>query len=66
MYLQAFQQNSNRASNLGDVSILPDLCASHRRQLLVMLKNHQKIQDIRRRIIMAKKELIKNIYVRMK
>uniref|UniRef100_A0A1B6EGD0 RB1-inducible coiled-coil protein 1 n=1 Tax=Clastoptera arizonana TaxID=38151 RepID=A0A1B6EGD0_9HEMI len=63
---KAFQQNSNRASNLGDVSILPDLCASHRRQLLVMLKNHQKIRDIRRRIIMAKKELIKNIYVRMR
>jgi len=63
---QALQQNSTRASNLGDASILPDLCASHRRQLLVMQTNHRKIRDIRRRIVLAKTELIQNIYMRMK
>jgi len=63
---QALQQNSTRASNLGDASILPDLCASHRRQLLVMQNNHKKIRDIRRRIVLAKTELIQNIYMRMK
>ncbi|XP_054281872.1 RB1-inducible coiled-coil protein 1 isoform X3 [Macrosteles quadrilineatus] len=63
---QALQQNSTRASNLGDASILPDLCASHRRQLLVMQTNHRKIRDIRRRIVAAKTELIQNIYMRMK
>lgn len=63
---QAFQQNSNRASNLGDASILPDLCASHKRQLVVIHKNHMKIRDIRRRMVSAKKELIKNIYIRLK
>ena len=31
---QAFLQNQARASGLRDTSILPDLCASHRQQLL--------------------------------
>jgi RB1-inducible coiled-coil protein 1 len=42
----AFVQNQQRASGLRDVSILPDLCASHRQQLLVMQKNHQQIISI--------------------
>ena len=42
----AFVQNQQRAIGLRDVSILPDLCASHRQQLLVMQKNHQQIISI--------------------
>lgn len=58
-------QNQARASNLGDTSILPDLCKSHKRQLLVMLKNHQDICDIRRRCTKAKSELSQNIIFRL-
>lgn len=63
---QGFLQNQNRASNLGDASVLPDLCASHRRQLLVMLQNHNQLRDIRRRCIKAKEELSLNIFHRLK
>ena len=35
---QALLQNQQRARNLNDTSILPDLCASHRQQLKVSLK----------------------------
>lgn len=62
---QAFQQNQNRANNLGDVSILPDLCASHRSQLVVMSKNHIKLRDIRRRVTRAKDELAINLNKRL-
>lgn len=34
---QALLQNQQRARNLNDASILPDLCASHRQQLKVKL-----------------------------
>lgn len=63
---QGFLQNQNRASNLGDASVLPDLCTSHRRQLLVMLQNHNQLRDIRRRCTKAKEELSVNIYHRLK
>ncbi|XP_046746748.1 RB1-inducible coiled-coil protein 1 isoform X2 [Diprion similis] len=63
---QAFLQNQNRASNLGDASILPDLCASHKRQLQVMLQNHNHLRDIRRRCTKAKEELSVNLYQRLK
>ncbi|XP_071450707.1 RB1-inducible coiled-coil protein 1-like isoform X2 [Hetaerina americana] len=63
---QAFVQNQNRAGNLGDVSILPDLCASHMRQLLVMLRNQQQLRDIRRRCTKAKEELSVNLYHRLR
>ncbi|XP_055851820.1 RB1-inducible coiled-coil protein 1 isoform X3 [Episyrphus balteatus] len=62
----AFQQNQNRAINLRDASILPDLCASHRSQLLVMLQNHQKIRELRRCISRAKEELGSNLHTRLK
>ncbi|XP_017792892.1 PREDICTED: RB1-inducible coiled-coil protein 1 isoform X2 [Habropoda laboriosa] len=61
-----FLQNQSRANNLGDASVLPDLCTSHRRQLLVMLQNHNKLRDIRRRCTKAKEELSVNIYHRLK
>ncbi|KAB0797111.1 hypothetical protein PPYR_08105 [Photinus pyralis] len=63
---QSFIQNQNRASNLGDTSILPDLCASHRKQLVVMLTNHQHLSDIRRRCIKAKSELGTTLHHRLK
>lgn len=46
---QGFHQNKTRVSNLNDDSVLPDLCDSHRRQLVVMLQNHNQLRDIRRR-----------------
>jgi len=63
---QGFLQNQTRASNLGDPSVLPDLCTSHRRQLVVMLQNHNQLRDIRRRCTKAKEELSMNIYHRLK
>lgn len=63
---QSFQQNQARAANLGDQSILPDLCASHRSQMIVMLKNHKKLRDIRVRCSKAKDELGKNLHQRLK
>ncbi|CAL7935954.1 unnamed protein product [Xylocopa violacea] len=63
---QGFLQNQSRANNLGDPSVLPDLCTSHRRQLMVMLQNHNKLRDIRRRCTKAKEELSVNIYHRLK
>ncbi|CAG2107822.1 unnamed protein product [Medioppia subpectinata] len=63
---QAFYQNQARASNLRDPSILPDLCASHQQQLQVMLKNHQKLRDIRRRCARAKEELSGNLHARLR
>lgn len=45
---------------------MPDLCASHRKQLVVMLHNHQQLCDIRRRCIKAKEELSSNLHHRLK
>uniref|UniRef100_A0A6B2EHA8 RB1-inducible coiled-coil protein 1 n=1 Tax=Phlebotomus kandelakii TaxID=1109342 RepID=A0A6B2EHA8_9DIPT len=63
---QAFQQNQTRANNLGDTSILPDLCVSHKNQLIVMRKNHKQLRDIRSRISRAKAELGHNLLQRLK
>ncbi len=63
---QGFVANQNRARNLADKSVLPDLCASHRRQLLVMLKNHQSLRDIKRRCTLAKEELSANLHTRLR
>ena len=62
----AFQQNQARASGLRDTSILPDLCASHRQQLLVMMRNHQHVVSIRKRCTKAKDELSHNLFTRLK
>lgn len=61
----AFQQNQNRASDLGDSSILPDLCESHLSQLGVMLNNHTQLTDIHRRIYTSKTELSNNLVARI-
>ena len=63
---QGFLQNQNRTKIEGDASVLPDLCTSHRRQLLVMLNNHNQLRDLRRRCAKAKEELSTNIYHRLK
>lgn len=63
---KGFVQNQNRARNLQDPSVLPDLCASHRKQLKVMLKNHQNMQDIRNRCTAAKEELSANLHTRLR
>lgn len=61
----AFQQNQTRASDLGDPSILPDLCLSHSNQLNVMLQNHNKLLDFEKRIMKAKEELGENLNKRL-
>lgn len=62
----AFHQNQTRAANIGDTSILPDLCASHKGQLMVMLQNHRRLYDIRRRCSKAKDELGANLFQRLR
>lgn len=62
----AFHQNQTRAANIGDTSILPDLCVSHKGQLMVMLQNHKRLFDIRRRCSKAKDELSANLFQRLK
>ncbi|XP_024214865.1 RB1-inducible coiled-coil protein 1 isoform X2 [Halyomorpha halys] len=63
---QAFVHNQLRANNLGDASILPDLCTSHKKQLVVMLQNHMQLRDLKRRIYKAKQELVINLHHRLK
>ena len=63
---QAFVQNQQRASGLQDNSILPDLCASHKQQLIVMKENHSRVISIRSRCSKAKAELSANLHRRMK
>ncbi|XP_076271166.1 autophagy-related 17 isoform X7 [Rhynchophorus ferrugineus] len=62
---QAFQQNRNSASQAKDLSILPDLCTTHERQLEYIKKYHQKLMDDRDRVIKAKHELSKSLCVRI-
>jgi len=66
VFVKGFVQNQARARNLQDVSVLPDLCTSHRRQLSLMLKNHQSLQDIHRRCAAAKLELSANLHARLR
>lgn len=63
---QGFQQNQNRVNNLGDASILPDLCNSHEKQLNVMFSNHKKLGNIKSRIFNSKNELGNNLQQRLK
>ena len=63
---QGFIQNQNRVSTLKDKSILPDLCSSHKKQLLVMVSNHKKIQETKKKCKMAKEELAINLHARLR
>ncbi|XP_046438218.1 RB1-inducible coiled-coil protein 1-like isoform X2 [Daphnia pulex] len=63
---QALLQNQQRARNFNDASILPELCTSHRHQIKVMLKNDDRLRDIRSRCSRAKEELGKNLHARLR
>lgn len=49
-----FSHNRSRVNNLGDASVLPDLSELHQGQLIVMLENHNKLRDIRKRCAKVK------------
>lgn len=59
-------QNQSRANNTKDSSVLPDLCISHKKQLLMMATNHQHLCDIKRRCINSKNELSSNLHTRLR
>uniref|UniRef100_A0A3B3VGH5 RB1-inducible coiled-coil protein 1 n=1 Tax=Poecilia latipinna TaxID=48699 RepID=A0A3B3VGH5_9TELE len=63
---QGFLANQKRAENLKDTSVLPDLCLSHTNQLMIMLNNHRKLLDIKKKCTTAKQELANNLQVRLK
>ncbi|KAJ8272991.1 hypothetical protein GJAV_G00095970 [Gymnothorax javanicus] len=63
---QGFLANQERAENLRDTSVLPDLCLSHANQLMIMLTNHRKLLDIKQKCTTAKQELANNLQVRLK
>ncbi|CAJ1072441.1 RB1-inducible coiled-coil protein 1 [Xyrichtys novacula] len=63
---QGFVANQKRAENLKDTSVLPDLCLSHTNQLMIMLNNHRKLLDIKKKCTTAKQELANNLQVRLK
>ena len=43
---QGFEYNQHRAKNIGDPSVLPDLCASHQKQLMMLTKNHSHLRFV--------------------
>ena len=43
---QGFQSNQVRAKDIGDPSVLPDLCASHQKQLMMLTKNHSYLRFV--------------------
>ena len=43
---QGFEYNQHRAKNIGDPSVLPDLCASHQKQLMMLTKNHSYLRFV--------------------
>lgn len=62
----SFQNNRERFSKIKDSTLLPDLSASHKQQLQMMLTNHKKMSDYRNRCIKAKHELSINLHARLK
>lgn len=62
----SFQNNKERFSKIKDLSLLPDLSASHVQQLQMMLVNHKKMNDYRTRCLKAKCELSVNLHARLK
>ena len=41
---QGFEKNQTRAQTIGDTSVLPDLCASHQKQLMMLMRNHSHLR----------------------
>lgn len=62
----SFQSNRERFSKIKDLTLLPDLSASHKQQLQMMLANHKKMNDYRNRCVKAKHELSVNLHARLK
>lgn len=62
----SFQNNRERFSKIKDSTLLPDLSASHKQQLQMMLTNHKKMSDYRNRCVKAKHELSVNLHARLK
>lgn len=62
----SFQSNRERFSKIKDSTLLPDLSASHKQQLQMMLINHKKMSDYRNRCVKAKHELSVNLHARLK
>lgn len=62
----SFQNNRERFSKIKDHSLLPDLSASHKQQLQMMLKNHKKMEEFRDRCLRAKHELSVTLHGRLK
>lgn len=62
----SFQMNRERFSKIKDSTLLPDLSASHKQQLQMMLTNHKKMNDYRNRCVKAKHELAVNLHARLK
>uniref|UniRef100_A0A182NGK6 RB1-inducible coiled-coil protein 1 n=1 Tax=Anopheles dirus TaxID=7168 RepID=A0A182NGK6_9DIPT len=63
---QSIQMNQDRANKIGDMSILPDLCAMHQNTLRLMKTNHAELLEYRRRCTVAKDELGLNLTRRLK
>lgn len=61
----SFQNNRERFSKIKDSTLLPDLSASHKQQLQMMLANYKKMNDYRNRCIKAKQELSANLHMRL-
>ncbi|XP_074601632.1 autophagy-related 17 [Brevipalpus obovatus] len=62
---KAFHQNQQRASNLRDPSIFPDLCKSHQTQLTLMSDKYQELRTIREKCSTAKKEFCGVVHRRL-
>lgn len=62
----SFHNNRERFSKIKDSTLLPDLSASHKQQLHMMLNNHKRMSDYRTRCLKAKHELSINLHARLK
>lgn len=62
----AISNNYKTYKRTNDPSIIPDLCKSHAAQLDIMMRNYQKIREIRRKCTASKQELSCNIHCRLK
>uniref|UniRef100_A0A182KD57 RB1-inducible coiled-coil protein 1 n=1 Tax=Anopheles christyi TaxID=43041 RepID=A0A182KD57_9DIPT len=59
-------KNHERANKIGDVSVLPDLCAMHQNTMRLMKNNHAELLEYKRRCTVAKDELGLNLTKRIK
>lgn len=64
-FVKAFQQNLARANNVGDSSILPDLCETHCKQLQEMLQKFYALRVVRGKVGTAKHELAQCIQAKI-